>query len=131
MLVSRLPGVGRAGADVGQVHRVVQGDLVRHDDLLLAGSGQAEVLAGRQLKILTAVVVLVLQSQVIVLQLLELVLLVQGGYLLLQGVIGLNAFDTAPTDQQHDDHENHLPDETGIVQAPEKPRHYFKISVFC
>ena len=70
-----------------------------------------------------AVVVFVLQRQVVVLKFLEFVLLVEPGDLLLQTVIGLDSLDTAPADQQNDHHKQHLPGEADIAQALDKAQH--------
>ena len=103
----RAVGLGRAR----QVDGVSQRHARRHDNLFFAGRRQAEVLAGRQLEVLVAIEVLVLERQVVVLELLQGILLVDGRDLLLQAIVGLDAFDAAPTDQQHDHHEQHLPGE--------------------
>jgi hypothetical protein len=107
----RAVGLGRAR----QVDGVSQRHARRHDDLFFAGRGQAEVLARRQLEVLAAVEVLVLERQVVILELLQGILLVDGRDLFLQAIVGLDAFDAAPTDQQYDHHKQHLPGEAQVA----------------
>jgi len=130
-LVSWLRGFGGIWSTAGQLDRVGQRHCLRHNQFLLAGSCQAEVLARRQLQVLVAVQVLVLQRQVIVLELAHSVLLLDGRHLFLQVVVGLDGFHAAPSDQEHDNYEDNLADKTGVVHAPEEVRNEVYILLFC
>lgn len=120
-LVSRLPVTrGRFFRRHGRVGSIGQGHALGHDDLFLARCGHTEVLPGRQLEVLVAVQVLILEFEVVILQFLDIILLAQRRDLFLQAVVRLNRLNTAPTDQQHDDYEDYLPRETYITEAADK-----------
>lgn len=64
-----------------QSYRVAERHRLRDQDLLFAGSCQAEVLTGRQIEIGVGVVIFILKLEIRISELLYLVLLLQGGYL--------------------------------------------------
>ncbi len=130
LLVSRLVIAGRWRFGDRRIDGICQGDAGRHDNLLFAGRGQTKVLPRRQLQILIAIEVIILQHQVVILELLNISLLAKSGDLFLQAVIGLDGFNTAPTDQQHDHHEQHLPGKADIAQPADKVTDFIKNSFY-